>query len=97
MPEIIIICPLGSECEGIKNNQQFRCAWYTHLVGQNPQGGPPIDEWKCAMAWMPLMLVENAQTNRGQTAALESFRNEMAEGQQTFNNLISAAASKRIG
>ena len=43
------------------------------------------------MTWQPILLVENAQTNRGQTQALESFRNEVVTGQQILdhNKLIS--------
>ena len=86
--ETVTTCPLGSVCEEIKDNKLHRCAWYTCLAGQHPQTGEMIDEWRCAMAWIPVMLVENANTNRGQTAALESFRNETVQGQQVFNNLI---------
>lgn len=78
---IIITCPLGSQCEEIKDNKLHRCAWYTQLAGQNPQTGEQINEWKCAMAWMPIMMVENAQTNRGQTAAICSMRDETIKRQ----------------
>lgn len=50
--------------------------WYTQLGGTNPQTGEVVNEWKCAMAWMPIMLVENANTNRGQTDAICSLRDE---------------------
>ena len=78
--DIEITCPLGSQCEEIRDNKMLRCAWYTHLVGKDPQSENQIDEWKCAMQFMPLLQVEMSQTNRGQTQALESFRNEMVEG-----------------
>lgn len=78
--ETEITCPLGSKCEEIRDNKLFRCAWFTHLVGKDPQSESQIDEWKCAMQFMPLLQVEMSQTNRGQTQALESFRNEMVEG-----------------
>ena len=94
--ETIITCPLGSQCEVVKDNKIHRCAWYTCLAGQHPQTGEMIDEWKCAMSWMPIMLVENANTNRGQTAAIESFRNETIQGQQTFNALIAQAANQKL-
>jgi hypothetical protein len=42
------------------------------------------------MAWMPLMMVENAQTVRGVQAATESFRNEMVTGQQLFSEKVIA-------
>lgn len=94
--DTIINCPLGSQCETIKDNKIHRCAWYTCLAGQHPQTGEMIDEWKCAMAWIPIMLVENANTNRGQTAAIESFRNETVQGQQVFNAILTQAAQQKL-
>lgn len=76
MQEIIIECPLGGQCEHIKDNKLHRCAWYTKLVGKDPQSNKEIDEWACAMSWMPIMMVENTQRVRGMTQATESFRNE---------------------
>ena len=87
--EIEITCPLGSKCEEVRDNKLYRCAWYTEIEGKNPQSEETIKEWRCAMAWLPMLSVENAQTNRGQTVALESFRNETVKGQDTFNKILS--------
>lgn len=89
--EIKQTCPLGSDCEIIKDNQIHRCYWFVCLKGKHPQSGEPIDEWGCAIGWLPVLLVENAQTNRGQTKALEAFRNESVKRQEVFNGLISTA------
>ena len=91
--EIATSCPLGSKCEEIKNDKMHRCRWYVCLGGQNPQTGEIIDKWDCAMAWIPIMLVENANTNRGQTAALESFRNEMVEQNDAASNSLLSTLS----
>lgn len=91
-----ITCPLGSECEKVHDGAIHRCAWYTRLAGQDPQTGEMIDEWKCAMSFIPILLVENANTNRGQTAALEDFRNETVQGQQVFNTLFAQAANNAL-
>jgi len=72
-------CPLGHKCEEIKGDRISRCAWFTKLAGQNPTTGEQIDEQGCAMSWLPILLVENAKTNRGTSAAVESFRNEMVK------------------
>ncbi len=64
-------CPLiGEDCLGLK------CAWFTQVRGTNPQTGEPVDEWGCAVTWMPLLLIENSQQQRQTGAAVESFRNE---------------------
>ena len=89
-----ISCPLGSTCEEIKEGANgkpviARCAWYTCLSGKDPQSESEIkEEWACALSWMPLLMVEVAQSNRGQTAALESFRNETVKGQAEFNQIM---------
>lgn len=59
-------CPfIGKKCSA------HDCAFYTHLVGMNPQTGQPTDEWKCAIAWLPVMLVENANMTRQATASTD--------------------------
>ena len=64
-------CPLiQKDCIGLE------CAWFTQVRGMNPQTGEQIDEWDCAIKWVPMMLIENTQMQRQTGAAIESFRNE---------------------
>jgi len=66
------ICPLmGKTCIGLQ------CAWFTKVQGTNPQSGKQIEEWACAVAWLPMLLIENSQNTRMSGAAVESFRNEL--------------------
>lgn len=53
------------------------CPQWIHLRGRNPNTGADVDEWNCAQALLPLLLVETAQQTRQAGAATESFRNEM--------------------
>jgi len=87
--EIVFTCPLGSECEEIKDNKIHRCMWYTAVRGTNPNTGEDVDEWNCAIAWGPILQIETSQTQRGVSTALESFRNETVKGQKEFNQLMS--------
>ena len=64
------------------------------MVGKNPNTGEEVDEWACAIAWMPTLQIEVANTNRGQTAALESFRNETVTGQAQFNEIMLQATNR---
>ena len=78
-----ITCPLGHKCQTFDATGLLeQCAWYTTLAGKNPQTGQEIHESKCAMAFLPIVGLETANTNRGQTAALESFRNEVVSAGQ---------------
>jgi len=88
--DVTITCPLGHECETIKDNKLHRCAWLTEIAGKDPQSEETLHESRCAIAWMPLLQVETAQTNRGQTQALGSFRDEVVGQQVIFNGLLSA-------
>ena len=52
-------CPLIKEdCVGLK------CSWFTLVRGQHPQTGQDVDEWNCAMTWLPVLLIENSQQQR---------------------------------
>jgi hypothetical protein len=76
-------CPLN----GFAECKQFDCAWFVHILGKHPQQDKEIDEFACAISWLPILLIENAQMSRQTGAAVESFRNEMA---QPGNNMIAA-------
>ena len=71
-------CPLN----GFEPCKQFECAWFMKIQGNNPNTGKPTEEWGCAVAWMPVLLIENAQQSRSTGAAVESFRNEMVSANQ---------------
>lgn len=66
-------CPLlKKDCIGLA------CSWFIQVRGTNPQSGQEVDEWACAIAWMPMLLISTTQEIRQGAAATESFRNEMA-------------------
>ena len=67
-------CPLlKKECIGLK------CAWFIRIQGFDKNTGKEVDEYQCAIAWMPMLMVENSGQQRQTGAAVESFRNEMEE------------------
>jgi hypothetical protein len=81
-------CPLvQGDCK------QLGCSWFTQMRGTHPQTGEPVDEWGCAVTWLPVLLVENAKEARHGASAIESFRNEVTKAQYATANAISAAAN----
>ena len=90
--ETVSTCPLGSKCREIIDGKIHQCAWYIKLVGKDPQSHEQHDEWGCAIAWQPILSVEMARTNIGQTEAIESFRNEMVDS----NNQLLPVIQGRI-
>jgi hypothetical protein len=94
--ETVLTCPLNSVCEEIKDNKIHRCRAYIEIEGSDPQTGEAIKDKKCSIfEWQPILLLEIARTNRGQTAAIESFRNETVEQANTTNTILLAAANKQ--
>ena len=77
-------CPLND----FNPCKQFDCAWFIKIQGKDPNSGKPLEDWGCAIAWMPVLLIENAQQSRSTGAAVESFRNEMVEANQRSQQLL---------
>ena len=76
-----------------ENGKQIlcRCPLYIKLIGKNPQTGEPVDEWNCAIAWVPILLIENSQHSRHVGAAVESMRNEMVKSGDAISGAINRA------
>lgn len=68
-------CPLNN----FEPCKELECAWFTQIRGHNPNTGAELDEWGCAISWMPILMIENSQQQRSTGAAVESFRNEMVK------------------
>lgn len=70
----------------------MQCALFTCVRGTDVNTGKEVDEWGCAMGWLPMLLINTANESRKTCAATESFRNEMvSQGQQTQKALLTAA------
>ena len=68
------LCPLiGEDC------RELECAWYTKISGTHPQTGEPVDEYGCAVAWIPFLQVDNSKAINQTGAAIESLRNETVD------------------
>lgn len=81
-------CPL----DGFKPCRKLGCAWFMKVQGKNPNTGKDIEDWGCAMAWLPVLMIENSQQQRQTGAAVESFRNEMVKNNEVGQRVLLAAA-----
>jgi len=86
--EVKTFCPLGSKCEEAKDGMIHRCAWYGRVRGVDKNTGEEVDDWRCAMNWMPFLLIENSAMQRSTSAAVESFRNEMVKANESSQQLL---------
>ncbi len=73
----------------------LQCAWFTQMRGHNPNTGKEVDEWSCAVVWLPVLLIENSQQQRSTGAAVESFRNEMVKANESSQQALLAMAAKQ--
>lgn len=74
-------CPLGHKCESIDGGEINRCAWFVKLEGKCPQTGKDVDEWRCSIAWQPILMIEQSGQVRNVAVSIQSTRNEMLERQ----------------
>lgn len=92
-------CPLGAKCEEVKTENGkpviHRCPWYVQVQGVDANNGQQTDNWGCAIAWMPALMINTANESRKGVAATESFRNEMVkQSAQTQQVMLMAALRK---
>lgn len=83
-------CPL----DNFNPCRQTDCAWFMQVRGTNPNTGAEVDEWGCAVAWMPILLIENSQQQRQTGAAVESFRNEMVKTNEASQQILMQTIQK---
>lgn len=85
-------CPL----DGFKPCRQLECAWFLKIRGHNPNTGEDIDDWGCAIPWIPILTIENSQQQRHTGAAIESFRNEMVKANQSSLEVLAASTGVQL-
>lgn len=89
--EVGKFCPLiKKDCIGLQ------CSWFMQVRGKHPQTGEDVDEWGCAVTWMPVLLIENSQQQRQTGAAVESFRNEVAKTSEMNQQLFALDIHNRL-
>ncbi len=74
-------CPLGHTCDS--------CLWHVHLQGHNPQTGLPVDKRECAIAVLPMLMVQVGGKTDQVAATIESTRNALAAGSSEIAFAIS--------
>lgn len=84
-------CPLiADKCA------KHKCAWYTCVKGTDPQSGQPIDRWGCAVAWLPVLTIENSNQQRQTAATVDKVVNQLHRSRSEFIGALSDEARERI-
>ena len=76
-------CPLIQ-----KKCKEHDCKFFIQVMGKNPNTGQDVNEWNCAVTWLPMLLIEGSQQTRQAGSAIESFRNEMVKLNESPNILL---------
>lgn len=88
---------MGGECiedGSIKDGELVACRFWVTVQGLHPQTGETISNGDCAIAWTPILMIENSKVNRETGAAVESFRNEMVKANETNTQVLLAASQQ---
>jgi hypothetical protein len=87
----------GNYCPLIKKDCiEHKCAWYGQVRGVNPNTGHEVDEWNCAINFMPILLIENSHKQAQTGAAVESFRNESLKQNSRNAQLLSQTLANQV-
>ena len=88
-----LVCPLWKKDV---SKACHRCPWWIHLRGINKNTGEEMDNWGCAIGYLPVLLIENAQMQNRTGAAVETLRNELVSGVVEAVGVAASAASRLI-
>ena len=86
-------CPL----DNFNPCRKFESGWFIQIRGKHPQTGEEVDEYGCAMALMPMLMIENSRQTSQAGSAIESFRNEMVkQNMTTLSTLMKGMDKKKL-
>ena len=66
------------------------------MVGKNPQGDGVFDKFGCAIEFLPILLVENAQMIRQTAASTDKVANQVQKSRAEFLGALPNDAQKRL-
>jgi hypothetical protein len=79
-----------------KDCVEGKCRMWTHLLGKNPQGEGTVDKFGCALEFLPILLVENAQMMRMAAASTDKVANQVATGNKILGQARQMAIENRV-
>lgn len=91
--EVKITCPLGHTCKKVVDGHIEICAWNVKLEGKDPQNGKLVEEYRCSMAWQPILMIEGNGLALSGNASIQSLRNETLKRQDIALGALNAKIS----
>ena len=90
-----MICPLLSALRK-QDCVENKCRFWTHLMGKNPQSEGTVDKFGCAIEFLPILLVENAQMIRQAAASTDKVANQVQKSRAEFIGALTNDAQRRL-
>ncbi len=90
-----MICPFLSAFRK-QDCIESKCKMWTHLIGKNPQNEAQIDKFGCAVEFLPILLVENAQMIRQTVASTDKVANQVQKSRAEFIGALPMEAQQRL-
>lgn len=90
-----MICPFLSALRK-QDCIESKCKMWTHLMGKNPQNETMIDKFGCAVEFLPILLVENAQMIRQTAASTDKVANQVQKSRAEFMGALPTKAQQRL-
>ena len=73
-----------------------KCKFWTHLYGKNPQSDQTLDKFGCAIEFIPILLVENAQMIRQAAASTDKVANQVNASNMILEKARIDASDRRL-
>lgn len=73
-----------------------KCKFWTHLYGKNPQSDQTLDKFGCAIEFIPILLVENAQMIRQAAASTDKVANQVNVSNMILEKARIDASDRRL-
>lgn len=73
-----------------------KCKFWTHLYGKNPQSDSLIDKFGCAIEFLPILLVENAQMIRQAAASTDKVATQVNVSNMILEKARIDASDRRL-
>lgn len=87
----------GTFCPLIKGDcVRHKCAWFTKVLGNNPQTGKDVEDWGCAVTWIPILTIENSNQQRQTAASVDKVANQIHRQRAEFIGALTDEARSRI-
>jgi len=72
------------------------CPWWQQIRGKHPQSLEDLDRWDCAVALLPLLLIENSQRQMQTAASVDKVANEVRKADDASRATMVTLLNKAI-